>query len=111
MVLGQFNLGKPPVPSQRESERVSSKPKLNLLGQPIVSNEPQKGSVASQQAAVPLAQRGMTPTLSKLNMENKAIVDSLDSQSSPRSKAAKLMKRQAGIGQLTTRHVEEEPLI
>lgn len=41
----------------------------------------------------------------------KAVLGQADSPESPRAKAAKLMKRQAGIGQLTTRHVEEEPLI
>lgn len=98
-----------------EEPKVAAPVKKNLLGQPI-SVEPAKASVLAPAhvgiggvgAAAPSSARILNRSGESLADYEKAVADSAES---PRSKAAKLMKRQAGIGQLTTRHVEEEPLI
>jgi hypothetical protein len=116
MALGtRLHLGgvKPTVPE-------APKPAVSPLKKPIIAG----GSVASAPAASSPVQQKLgsgglysNPKQSAGNAVSARISlagggGSPDSQEVPRSKAAKLMKRQAGIGQLTTRRVEEdEPLI
>lgn len=80
--------------------------KKNLLGQPIVA-KPTAAEYAKLQNPNPTGFSDINAGLQKQAVLGNV---SADSPESPRSKAAKLMKRQAGIGQLKTMHVEEPEL-
>lgn len=102
------------------------KPKVNVLGQPIsgakaLSVDAGKQIQAIGGAAPAPAAKASPPAYSSpgkaldinAGLQRQAVLGggvSADSPDSPRSKAAKLMKRQAGIGQLKTMHVEEPDL-
>lgn len=76
--------------------------KVNLLGQPIVAEAPKPAYKPSGL----VTRSGQNTT--ELKAENQRLQASADAEAmTPRSKAAKLMKRQAGIGQLKTMHVED----
>lgn len=79
--------------------------KKNILGQPIAAAPAASAKPASSPSVADLPKSGFGGySISSQAALAKAAADNEAAQASPRSLAAKMMKRQAGIGQLKTMH-------
>lgn len=104
MVLGQSIFSQPkkePAPTPYAGSGIGQK--KNILGQPIVA-EPPKQQAAPTKLGLGGLITSSGQTTGALKLENAKLQAQADAPESPRSQAARIMKRQAGIGQLKTMH-------